>query len=73
MHPVHAYTRASSRVWHVHCARPQVIDELFSEWDKDGGGALNLQELQKILRAPRTPKIAGAMGAAAALGKLGKS
>lgn len=28
------------------------IDQLFGDWDKDGGGALNLRELTKILRAP---------------------
>ena len=64
------------------------IDELFTEWDKDGGGALNLKELQKILSQARvaSPPIkpaakkvqdAGsatmaALSATKALSKLGK-
>lgn len=31
------------------------IDELFSEWDKDGGGAIEFQELQKILKSKSPP------------------
>ena len=38
------------------------VDKLFNEWDKDGGGALSLKELTKILnqakvasRGPNSP------------------
>ena len=31
------------------------VDELFSEWDKGGDGALGFKELQKILSAARPP------------------
>ena len=31
----------------------KVIDDLFSEWDQDGGGEIGYQELRKILQAPR--------------------
>ena len=38
------------------------IDSLFSEWDKDGGGAINFGELKKILsgraQSPTTQQIA---------------
>ena len=29
----------------------KAIDELFDEWDKDGGGEIGYQELVKILKA----------------------
>ena len=44
----------------------EAIDELFDQWDKDGGGALSYPELNKILRARPTGKTA----AVAALGKI---
>ena len=28
------------------------IDELFNQWDGDGGGTLDFKELQKVLRPP---------------------
>ena len=31
----------------------KVIDDLFSEWDSDGGGEIGYPELRKILQAPR--------------------
>ena len=31
------------------------IDELFDQWDRDGGGEMNLKELTKILRAKSDP------------------
>ena len=49
----------------------KAIDELFDEWDKDGGGALDFKELGKILRkspAATTTKLKGA-GAAAMVSK----
>ena len=36
-------------------AREHRRTQLFSEWDKDGGGELGYNELRKILQAPRTP------------------
>jgi len=44
----------------------EAIDELFDQWDKDGGGALSYPELNKILRA----RPAGKAAAVAALGKI---
>jgi carbamoylphosphate synthase large subunit len=31
----------------------KAVDDLFSEWDKDGGGSLGLGELKKILSTAR--------------------
>ena len=35
----------------------KAIDELFDQWDSDGGGSLEFKELQRILRSvPSPPK-----------------
>ena len=36
----------------------ETIDELFSSWDKDGGGELGYAELRRILSEPRRQKTA---------------
>ena len=51
---------------HSPLTRPQDIDELFSEWDADGGGSITYKELQKILK-PTSPGIKGMVKGKAAL------
>ena len=49
------------------------IDDLFTQWDADGGGEIGYNELVKILRArPAMSPAGAAAGAMAAMSKLGK-
>ena len=51
-------------------APKEAVDALFDEWDRDGGGSLDLKELQKVLRA--TPAVTTAVAVAGAASKLKK-
>ena len=51
------------------------IDELFSQWDRDGGGSIDYKELQKILKptpsdTSKTPSKLKALAAASKAAKM---